>query len=434
MNIADYFHLTDRFTFVAGARHALLLDLETGGVHRPNEGARRIIQLSEQGLTIEQALDALDAEFTPSDVLAFIEALCSEGLMTLSRHPKAVYDNKPLPLEPDFLWMEITPQCNLRCIHCYAESGPDQQGGLSTGVLTRVLDQAGALGYRRVQFTGGECTLRDDLPLLISHARTRGFEFVEVFTNGTLLSERMIRFFSHEGVHVALSLHSYRAEVHDVITGVNGSFDKTMTSLEYLLAYKVPVRCTTIAMKENEQDLTSTNYFLDKLGVFASSADTIRPTGRGRNMDRWPENYGLTTVRSRPRFSISRAGLERNRRRNSCWHGKATVTSSGDVIPCIFARDQVAGNIGAHDLAEIIRGEAMNKFWSLTYDSVEVCRDCEYRFLCRDCRPWAHGATGNLYGKTPRCAYDPYKGEWTQVVEKHRISDSCIGLFGTKSG
>ena len=221
--------------------------------------------------------------------------------MTLSSHPKTSRHPGSL-FSPDFLWMEITGRCNLRCIHCYAEAVPDQSTELPTHVLTRVLDQAAAFGYKRVQFTGGECTLRDDLPLLITHAKTKGFEFIEVFTNGTLLSEPVIAFLAREGVRVALSLHSYRAAVHDAITRGAGSFDRAMRNLEYLLAYKVPVRCTTIAMKENEEDVGATAYFLKKLGVFTSTADTIRPTVEGAIWTGGPRNMAASRRDRSPDF------------------------------------------------------------------------------------------------------------------------------------
>jgi radical SAM protein with 4Fe4S-binding SPASM domain len=405
-------YLSDRFALVTGARYAIIADFETGSFRRPNEAARKIIELGEQGLTVGEIVAALQSEFDTSDVLPFIQALCAEGLMTLARGPRPTPAGEVSAPQLDLLWIEVTGRCNLRCIHCYAEADNHREKGIPAALLVKALDDAAAMGCRKVQFTGGECTSRRELPDLIRHAKSRDFEMVEVFTNGTLLDERTVEFFARTGVAVALTLHSCRQETHDEITGVPGSFDRTIRGLEYLLAYKVPVRCNTIAMKENEQDILETMYFLSKLGVLTGPADPIRPTGRGMGRDRWPEQYGRLLTRTKPRFVVDRSCYEQNRRWNSCWRGKAAVTSRGDIIPCVFARDQVAGNIAEAGLREIIAGAAMRKYWSLTYDQVKDCRDCEYRYFCRDCRPWPHGATGDLYAKSPRCAYDPYSGEW----------------------
>ncbi|MEM2367799.1 MAG: SPASM domain-containing protein, partial [Candidatus Bathyarchaeia archaeon] len=147
-------------------------------------------------------------------------------------------------------------------------------------------------------------------------------------------------------------------------------------------------------------------------GVYTRPPDPIRPSGRGRNMENWPTEYGQAFLQTKPSFIISRENYEKNKRWNSCWFGKAAVTSSGNVIPCVFARDQVVGNVKHQSLAEIILGEKMLRLWGLNRDQIEVCRDCEYRYVCEDCRPWAYGLTGNLYAKSPRCTYNPYTGEW----------------------
>src|SRR5687767_9735901 len=89
----------------------------------------------------------------------------------------------------DFLWLEITLRCNLRCTHCYAESGPGNalSYGADAADWRKTMTQAFHAGCRQVQFIGGEPTLHPSLAELITDARNLGYEFVEVFTNGTRL-------------------------------------------------------------------------------------------------------------------------------------------------------------------------------------------------------------------------------------------------------
>src|SRR5436305_1338940 len=98
-----------------------------------------------------------------------------------------------------FLWLEITPKCNLSCVHCYADSGPDEPltQNMAPRDWIRVLDEAAQLSCRAVQFIGGEPTLHPDLPQLIGHARTLGFKVIEVYTNGTRLTESLKKTFVH---------------------------------------------------------------------------------------------------------------------------------------------------------------------------------------------------------------------------------------------
>ena len=50
-------------------------------------------------------------------------------------------------------------------------------------------------------------------------------------------------------------------------------------------------------------------------------------------------------MRTEPDFFVQRSFYENNLKWNSCWSGKAAITSGGKVLPCVFAREQIAGNL-----------------------------------------------------------------------------------------
>jgi radical SAM protein with 4Fe4S-binding SPASM domain len=409
--LESYFFLSDKWALVRGARHSLVFDLDNDTAYRANDLARDLLDLGEKGLRISEAAEALGMD--PSLALTFVEQSCRRGLLIASAFPRGS-SQESLP-DPglDFLWIEVSSRCNLRCIHCYAGSDAGQyRENLPSDEIKRAIDEAASLGCKHLQFTGGECTLRPDLLELIVHARSRNFQFIEVFTNGTNLSDDLVRNFASAKIHAAVSIYSFRQKTHDAITGVPGSFERTVEGLKLLLAYDVPTRCAVVAMRQNESDLEGTVYFLSRLGVMTRPPDPIRPSGRGKGSSNWPRSYGLKSLMTAPGFSFNRVLFEKNRRWNSCWYGKAAITSSGDVIPCVFSRDQVAGNLRGQSLRDVILGEKMQEFWSVTRDQVDVCRDCEYRYLCADCRPWAYGLSGKLEAKSPWCTYNPYSGEW----------------------
>jgi hypothetical protein len=107
----------------------------------------------------------------------------------------------------DFMWLELTNQCNLQCTHCYADSGPQgEKPALSTFQFIELMTEAFALGCRRIQFIGGEPVLNKDLPLFIRTAAKMGFEFIEVYTNLTILPEELLQCLVDHGVHVATSV------------------------------------------------------------------------------------------------------------------------------------------------------------------------------------------------------------------------------------
>src|SRR5579884_2046624 len=100
---------------------------------------------------------------------------------------------RPQSAEIDFLWLELTGKCNLRCVHCYSDSGPQlpliQSMGLND--WSRVIGEAADLSCRNLQFIGGEPSLHPGLPDLIRRAKACGITNVEVYTNGTVLPDNL---------------------------------------------------------------------------------------------------------------------------------------------------------------------------------------------------------------------------------------------------
>ncbi len=137
------------------------------------------------------------------------------------------------PGDLSFLWLEITRKCNLTCVHCYADSSPHVplEGEMSFEDWAAVIVEAAQLGCREIQFIGGEPTLHPRLPDLISVASDQGFEFIEIFTNASRISEQLLDHFVRHHVRIATSFYSGSPEIHDLITLRKGSFNRTVTGI-----------------------------------------------------------------------------------------------------------------------------------------------------------------------------------------------------------
>ncbi|PSP32533.1 radical SAM protein [Halobacteriales archaeon QH_10_67_22] len=104
--------------------------------------------------------------------------------------PSPEHDGGDLTVDDDHACLavvEVTDDCNLSCSYCFASSGP---GGdhRSSAEIDALLDTVVEAGGRPIQFSGGEPTVRDDLPELVKRARDRGIDHVEVNTNGIRLA------------------------------------------------------------------------------------------------------------------------------------------------------------------------------------------------------------------------------------------------------
>jgi len=94
---------------------------------------------------------------------------------------------------------------------------------------------------------------------------------------------------------------------------------------------------------------------------------------------------------------------------NTCLNKKICVDSRGDVKNCP-AMSISYGHISTTRLKECLDNEQFKKMWSIKKDDVEVCKNCEFRYICTDCRVFT--INDNLYSKPKKCNYDPYKNTW----------------------
>lgn len=165
--------------------------------------------------------------------------------------------NRPVPL---FASLEVTRRCDARCVYCAAADSTD--GELTTREWLGILDDLAECGTVRVSLTGGEPTLRRDLPDLLRHGRGRGLE-VHLQTNGRSLASLLD---SGEAPHsVGLSLDGV-ARTHDRVRGV-GSFDATMDALERARSRGLPVGLTAVLSKAAVGDIDALLRLAGEVGV-----------------------------------------------------------------------------------------------------------------------------------------------------------------------
>ncbi len=231
-----------------------------------------------------------------------------------------------LPIDAfDFLWLEVTPRCNLACTHCYADSGPSRplHQAMQPEDWMAVLDEAAGLQCRRAQFIGGEPTLYPALGRLIEHARLRGFTDLEVYTNGTVLSRELKAAFARFDVDLAFSVYAARPGVHDAITGQGGSWAKTLASIRWALGEGLRVRASIVAMEANEDQVADTRRLLEAMGVSNVGADRVRGIGRGSR----------EVASAAPMKELCGA----------CGQGQLCISSDGQISPCVFSKFHPVG-------------------------------------------------------------------------------------------
>ncbi|MBC7251797.1 MAG: radical SAM protein [Anaerolineae bacterium] len=153
--------------------------------------------------------------------------------------------------------------CNLRCRHCAVEFHKSQPD-LTTDEVCAEIDRHRMLSAGRLVLTGGEPTLRKDLPTIIAHAWTVGFRSIHLQTNATALSHRpLVARLTRAGLTSALvSLLGPTADIHDAITRRRGSFEKTIRGLANLIGAGIKVATNTVISRANLNHLATLARFI----------------------------------------------------------------------------------------------------------------------------------------------------------------------------
>src|SRR4051812_31615282 len=169
-----------------------------------------------------------------------------------------------------YVSMTMEFRCNLACNHCMIEGTMDRLGPEPLDRFDQLLDYNTA--HRRwtgLILTGSEITLLPELPQLARRARAHGFDHVRIQTHGMrLASDAYCDELVDAGVdEYFVSVTSADAKTHDGITGVPGSFDKTIRGLENLERYpQVTTLTNTVVTAQSYPHMPALVSLLARLG------------------------------------------------------------------------------------------------------------------------------------------------------------------------
>ncbi len=192
--------------------------------------------------------------------------------------PKTASERRPI-----VVW-NITRACNLKCVHCYNDSGAAKADDeLSTEEAKVVLDDLVQFGVPSVLFSGGEPLMRPDLFELIGYAVEKGLRAV-ISTNGTLITVDMAKKIKQHGVsYVGISLDGI-GDINDKFRGVSGAFDRAVAGIKNCQDAGVRIGLRLTLTKKNVQDLEGLFDFFESERIERACFYHFVPSGRGGTM------------------------------------------------------------------------------------------------------------------------------------------------------
>lgn len=376
-----------------------------------------------------------------SDPLRYGRASCRlpSCLLQFSR------DKKPV-----VVW-NITSTCNLHCAHCYASAGrPEKQLTRKQGL--ELIAELKDYGVPVILFSGGEPTIREDLPLLIDAAVKAGMRAV-ISTNGTLIDKTMAMRFSDLGLsYIGVSLDG-REEVNDRFRGIPGAFRLAMQGIHNAMHQGIKVGLRFTMNKRTVQEIPSIFDLAVKEGlpricfyhlVYAGRAKELMEEDLSHEQTRAVLDFIMTRTKE---IIVAGNSVE-----------VLTVDNHADG-PYLYLRMKKEGNQRAEDVLELLRMNGGNssglgigcinwngdvfpdQFWRLKKlgnvlekPFPQIWDDQENEFLmrlknkkdhvkgrCRNCR-WLDICAGNFRARAKAATDDPWQEDPACYLTDEEIS------------
>jgi 12,18-didecarboxysiroheme deacetylase len=167
---------------------------------------------------------------------------------------------------PVVVW-NVTQQCNLKCVHCYAHA--KATGGnneLTTRQGKELIDDLAQYGVPVLLFSGGEPLVRKDLPELAAYAVENGMRAV-ISTNGTLITPETARVLKDIGLsYVGISLDGMK-DINDRFRGVDGAFDAAMEGIKNCQAAGIKVGLRFTINKFNVGEIPNIFHLIEEKDI-----------------------------------------------------------------------------------------------------------------------------------------------------------------------
>jgi len=298
--------------------------------------------------------------------------------------------------------LETTFRCNLACVHCYvnqpAGSRAEREKELALERLKELIDEFAAEGCLDLLLTGGEVLLRPDFPELYLYAVRAGLR-VTVFTNGTLVSDRIAELFAeYHPACVEISLYGMTRETYERVTRVSGSFDRCLAGIRKLHARGVPLKLKTMVLSWNAHEVAAMRGFAEELGLDFRHDSLLNPRvdcGANRNPELQVgaekavaldlDDPALRAAYEQSFREAVAAGPSSSEEVYTCGAGQMgfTVDPYGRLQLCQLSRK------ASFDLREQSFARGWHEFLpaarSRRWQTDAVCRRCSLRPVCGNC-------------------------------------------------
>ena len=299
------------------------------------------------------------------------------------------------------LFVELTYACNLKCVHCYNPKNINNIQ-ISFDKMKQIIDEAYEMGVFNITFSGGECTLDKDFIKIVEYAREKRMS-VHIFTNGQTLydnPELLDKLIKTYPCDIGLSLYSLNEEIHEKITSIKGSYNKTLSVIKKLRKENISVEIKNFLLNINCKDCVAMKNYAKKINATCVADLSLIPTIEGDNKTleyvvREDDLYELYTNPESPLYlkKINKRDITKMQDESLCYAGGyiLAITPNLEVYPCVSLPINL-GNLNEISLMEIWQ-QALKKnpdsklyqWQQVTFKDLKECYEEDYCEFCAYC-------------------------------------------------
>lgn len=299
---------------------------------------------------------------------------------------------------------ELTYDCSEKCVHCYnpgaarnhtEKNNRHQFCSLSLEDYKRIIDECYEEGMIKMCLTGGDPFSNPFVWDIIKYLYEKDIA-IEVFTNGQNLYGKEKLLASFFPCDVGVSVYSTDSSVHDSITQIHGSWNKTITVLSRLSDLGVPLEVKCCVMRPNVKSYYHVVDIAHKYNAFYQLQSSVFDSMDGdhcvsNNLLLTPEEMKVVLLdEHNPLYVGSKAqnyGKEDHSLNDvGCHAGVNTfcITPNGNVVLC-SCFDASLGNAKEKSISEILDNPVLKKWLNLKLKSYVECGRYDYCSFCQIC-------------------------------------------------
>lgn len=129
-------------------------------------------------------------------------------------------------------------------------------------------------------------------------------------------------------------------------------------------------------------------------------------------------------------FVSSIAVFTESQHYNNCLNKKISIDVDGYIKNCPSMTNNFR-HVDTTSLANALEDQNFKKLWTVTKDQIDVCKECEFRYVCTDCRAFVDNPEDEL-SKPLKCGYDPYTNEWEEW-STNPLKQNAIAHYGLQN-